>query len=94
MSAPEFEAFLARIYVDASARAAFKANPQGEALRGGLSKEECMALGEMDWVALEMAARSFANKRRSKPRGSRPRTFIGRVRQVAMALWHRIRSGR
>jgi len=93
VSAREFEAFLARIYLDASARAAFKANPQGEALRAGLSKEECAALREMDWVSLEMAARSFANKRRSKPLRSRPRTFISRARQVATVLWHRIRSG-
>jgi hypothetical protein len=94
MSARELEAFLVRMYVDASARAAFKANPQREALRAGLSKQECTALGEMDWVGLEMAARSFANKRRSKTLRSRPRTFISWAHQVARVLWHRIRSGR
>lgn len=94
MSARKLEAFLVRIYVDASARAAFKENPQGEALRAGLSKEECAALENMDWVGLEMAARSFANKRTSKHMRNRPRTFIGRARQVAGVLWQRIRSGR
>jgi hypothetical protein len=37
----------------------------------------------MDWVGLEMAARSFANKRRSRTLRSRPRTFSSWARQVA-----------
>jgi len=66
MSARAFEAFLTRIYVDAAARARFKANPRAEARRAGLSYEECAALEDTDWVGLEMAARSFARKRRIK----------------------------
>lgn len=93
MSAREFEAFLARIYVDPSARAAFKADPQGEALRAGLSKEECVALENTDWAGLELAACSFANKRNSKPVRRRPKTFLSRARQVAAVLWHGIRPG-
>jgi len=63
MSARAFEAFLTRIYVDAAARARFKANPHAEARSAGLSDEECAALENTDWVGLEMAARSFAHKR-------------------------------
>ena len=66
MSAREFEAFLARIYVDRGARARFKENPRAEAQRAGLSEEECAALEKADFVGLEMAARSFARKRQLK----------------------------
>lgn len=91
MSARELEGFLARIYVDASARAAFKANPHGEALRAGLSEEECSAVESMDWVGLEMAARSFAKKRQAKLGRNRPRTFLQRGRQVVLTFWKRFR---
>lgn len=66
MSARAFESFLARIYVDAGTRARFKKNPRAEAQRAGLSEEECTALENTDFVGLEMAARSFACKRRMK----------------------------
>ena len=91
MSARDLEGFLARIYVDASARAAFKANPRGEAFRAGLSEEECSAVENMDWLGLEMAARSFAKKRQSKLGRNRPLTFLHRGRQVVWNLWQRIR---
>lgn len=87
MSARELEIFLTRIYVDLSARAAFKANPRGEALRAGLSEEECSAVENMDWVGLEMAARSFAQKRRAKLARNRQWTFHRRVRQFVQTLW-------
>ena len=91
MSARELEGFLARIYVDGSARAAFKANPRGEGRRAGLSDEECAALENTDWVSLEMAAHSFAHKRRSKlTRNHLGLSFRG-ARRVIFNLWHWLR---
>ena len=66
MSARAFEAFLTRVYADVGARARFKANPREEARRAGLTDEECAELEKIDWVGLEMAAKSFANKRQMK----------------------------
>lgn len=66
MSARDLEALWARLYVDARARAKFKADPRGEARKAGLSEEECRSLEKIDWVGVEMAARSFAKKRRQK----------------------------
>lgn len=66
MSARAFEAFLTRVYTDVGARARFKANPREEARRAGLTDAECAALEKIDWVGLEMAAKSFANKRQMK----------------------------
>lgn len=68
MSATQLESFLARLYVDAVARANFKANPRAESKKAGLSDEQCIALENLDWVGLEMAARSFAKKRQLKRR--------------------------
>ncbi len=72
MSTDAFEAFLAKIYVDPDARARFKAHAYEEARRAGLSPEECAAAEKIDWVGLELAARSFANKRKNKVRFTRP----------------------
>ena len=66
MSATQLEAFLARLYVDAGARANFKANPRAESKKAGLTDEQCAALENLDWIGLEMAARSFAKKRQLK----------------------------
>ena len=68
MSASQFEAFLARLYVDAEARENFKANPRAESKKAGLSDEQCTAFENLDWIGLEMAARSFAKKRQLKRR--------------------------
>ncbi len=62
MSSPAFEAFLARIYVDADFRARFLADPRGESARAGLSPGDSAALDRIDRVGLAMAARSFARK--------------------------------
>jgi hypothetical protein len=70
MSSTQFEAFLARLYVDAEARENFKANPRDESKKAGLSDEQCAALENLDWIGLEMAARSFARKRQLKRRPS------------------------
>jgi hypothetical protein len=55
MSARAFESFLARIYVDAGARARFKENPRAEAERAGLSDAECTALESCPQTANETA---------------------------------------
>jgi hypothetical protein len=68
MSAKSFEAFLARIYTDAGARAQFLSNPRGAAAAAGLAPEECDALARIDTAGLEFAARSFARKREEKER--------------------------
>jgi hypothetical protein len=72
-SSAQLEAFLARLYVDPAARASFKSNPRVEAKKAGLSDEQCAALENLDWIGLEMAARSFAKKRQLK---RRPAWFI------------------
>jgi hypothetical protein len=72
MSTSAFEVFFARIYVDPNARARFKADPFAEASHAGLSADECAAIMNIDWVGLELAARSFAKKRHAKVRSTRP----------------------
>ncbi len=68
---PGFEAFLARIYVDAEARRRFLADPQGEAMRAGLAPGEAGALAAIDRAGLELAALSYERKRIRKPAGAR-----------------------
>jgi hypothetical protein len=63
MSSPAFEAFLAKIYVDAEARRRFLDDPDGEAMRAGLTSEECAALRLIDREGLELAGMSFERKR-------------------------------
>jgi hypothetical protein len=92
MSARAFEAFLTRIYVDAGARARFKANPRAEAQRAGLSREECTALENTDWVGLEMAARSFTHKRQATVKGNHAYSFRDRLHRAFTNLAKRVRS--
>ena len=66
MSAGNFEAFLARIYVDPDARARFLADPHSEAQKAGLTEVEREALVNIDRVGLEFAAQSFARKRMTR----------------------------
>lgn len=68
MSPERLEAFLARLYVDRAARARFRADPAGEAKRGGLSESQRRALEGIDWVGLELTAQSFAQKRQRRLR--------------------------
>jgi hypothetical protein len=63
MSSPAFEAFLAKIYVDTEARRRFLADPEGEAIRAGLTVDEAAALRLIDRDGLELAALSFERKR-------------------------------
>jgi hypothetical protein len=61
--AQRLEAFLARLYTDDAARAAFLADPRGQALAAGLSPDDADALCRIDRLGLELAANSFAHKR-------------------------------
>ncbi len=67
MTGPRFEAFLARLYADEQALARFRADPRGEASRGGLSEDETAAVLAADPAALQLAAESFAHKRSNAP---------------------------
>ena len=73
MSASGFEAFLAKIYVDESARAKFLADPRGESVKAGLTEQEVEAVERIDRVGLDLLAQSLKQKRRRrslKPFGS------------------------
>lgn len=63
MSASSLEAFLAKIYVDESARARFLADPRGEALNAGLTAQEVEAVARIDRVGLDLLTRSLERKR-------------------------------
>jgi hypothetical protein len=63
MSTPRFEAFLAKIYVDAKARERFLADPRGEATRAGLTEQEIAALEMIDRDGLALASDSLQRKR-------------------------------
>ena len=92
MSARELETFLTRIYVDAAMRKAFKENPHFEALRAGLSEEECRALEHMDWAGLELAARSYAHKRDGQAKLTRIHSVRFRLQKIFAALSNTLRS--
>ena len=66
-----FEAYLARLYIDAEERAQFMADPRARSLRAGLSSQEREHLDSLDWTGLELAAESFARKRAEKGRSRR-----------------------
>jgi hypothetical protein len=68
MSSPRFEAFLATLYVDADTRQRFLADPHATAREAGLDAGEVDALARIDRVGLELAAGSFAAKRRPRSR--------------------------
>ncbi|MEO8125608.1 MAG: hypothetical protein ABI822_00875 [Bryobacteraceae bacterium] len=77
-TSPEFEAFLARVYVDAEFRLRFLADPLGEARRAGLSEAEAVALDEMDRGGLKLAAGSYQAKRNGKMTRERRKGWLGR----------------
>jgi hypothetical protein len=58
-----FEAFLVRLYTDATLRRRFLADARGEAARAGLGADEIEALVAIDRVGLALAAESYARKR-------------------------------
>jgi hypothetical protein len=63
MSAPQLEAFLAKIYVDEESRERFLADPRGEAAKAGLGEREIEALEKIDSAGLVLTARSLQRKR-------------------------------
>jgi hypothetical protein len=77
MSTARFEAFLAKIYVDADARAQFLADPRGEAMRAGLSEPDISALEKIDRIGLKLTAQSLQHKR-SRSQGIRKRRRIAK----------------
>ena len=70
MSTSRFEAFLAKLYVDESARAKFLVDPRGEALKAGLTAQEVEAVARIDRVGLDLLATSLERKRRGRFRKS------------------------
>lgn len=64
-----FETFLARIYVDAEARAEFLADPRAAAAAAGLTMEETEAAEKIDRLGLQMAANSLRQKRNCRRSG-------------------------
>jgi len=91
MSAKRFEAFLALLYVDPDARVRFRTNPLAEAKNFGLSNAESKALENMDWIGLEMAARSFAKKRQLERPPSRFSSLKERLLNLISVLSGRVR---
>ena len=66
MSASCFEAFLAKLYVDESARAKFLADPRGEAMKAGLTEQEVEDVARIDRVGLDLLSKSLERKRRRR----------------------------
>lgn len=60
------EEFLARIYVDAEARAKFLGDPRGEAIRAGLTPEQVEDVVKIDRDGLELFAGSLRHKAAQK----------------------------
>lgn len=78
---PAFEAFMVRLYVDAAARQRFLRDPRREAEAPGahLTPEEVDALARIDRTGLELAAASYAAKRRRAARPGRLRRWVSRL---------------
>lgn len=66
MSQSRLEVFLARIYVDQTAREKFLADPRGEAMRAGLAVQEIDSVVNLDREGLELFAHSLEHKRARK----------------------------
>ena len=60
------EALLASLYVDRAARERWLADPDGEGRRAGLDEAARDAVRTLDRPGLELAAASFAHKRRGR----------------------------
>jgi hypothetical protein len=63
VSSPRLEAFLARLYTDEAALAAFMRAPADTARSAGLDDAEVSAMVAADHVGLVMAAASYRAKR-------------------------------
>ena len=82
MTSAAFEAFLARIYVDAKTRERFLRDPRAEATAAGLTDAEAEALDRIDRVGLALAAHSFEAKRRGRSSSSSPNSSIRSHRKI------------
>ena len=81
MTTPAFEAFLARLYTDASALERFLRDPHGEARNAGLTGAEQDAVAAVNRDALIAAAHGFDRKRsKSKPKNV-PLGLIARLKR-------------
>jgi hypothetical protein len=77
------EAYLARLYLDRDACAAFVADPRGAAREAGLNEAEVTVLERVDRVGLELTARSLAAKQAQRMGRS---SWLGRL----FARWRRL----
>ena len=68
MSSVALEAYLARLYTDATERENFLADPERAALAAGLPQEDSAALCNVDKVGLRMAAARYSTKRQQHRR--------------------------
>ena len=89
MSSPLLEAFLARLYTDEAALAAFLETPVDEARNAGLAASEVAALLEIDREGLVMAARGFRAKLRARKREARGIMRFGTRLSNRLAPWAR-----
>ena len=80
MTTPRFERFLASLYTDEDLRERFLADPHACAHAAGLAPQEIEALANIDTTGLELAARSYAGKRRSA--GSRKPGRLAALRKL------------
>lgn len=62
----KLEAFLAKLYVDESARARFLEDPRAAATQSGLAANEIEAVMRMDLVGLRMTATSLRRKKEAR----------------------------
>lgn len=60
------EDLLARLFVDAAFRARFRRDPQEAGRELGLDDAALASLGRTDWEGLELAARSYSQKRKAR----------------------------
>ena len=65
MSDSQLETFLARIYVDQTARAKFLADPRGEATNAGLTAQQVEDVIKIDREGLELFAQSLQRKKQA-----------------------------
>jgi putative modified peptide len=64
--AQALEALLARLFVDDEFRARFKRDPLAVGKELGLDTDALASFTRADWVGLDLAARSYSNKRRHR----------------------------
>jgi hypothetical protein len=67
------EWLLARLFVDAALRASFGREPEEVGREFGLDETALASVRRLDYTGLELAARSYARKRRAeKPAAGKP----------------------